>query len=131
MRADPGILLGSARFARLIGSLRVDFDVVLLDSSPVLAVVDAQILACLADTTVLLVREGRAPRACAAEAFALLTRARGIAPRVVLNAARQHEVVSPRGYGLDAYYADEVPRPVAVRQLLGPLPMSGRAAGAE
>lgn len=131
VRADPGILLASARFARLIGSLRVDFDVVLLDSSPVLAVVDAQILACLADTTVLLVREGRAPRACAAEAFALLTRARGIAPRVVLNAARQHEVVSPRGYGLDAYYADEVPRPVAVRQLLGPLPMSGRAAGAE
>jgi len=131
VRADPGILLGSARFARLIGSLRADFDVVLLDSSPVLAVVDAQILACLADTTLLLVREGQTPRACAAEAFALLTRARGIAPRVVLNAARQHEVVPPRGYGLDAYYADEAPRPVAVRRLPGPLPMSGTAATAE
>ena len=61
--ADPGMLLGSDRFARPAGGMRAEFDVVLLDSSPVLAVVDAQILACLADDAVLLVRADRTPRA--------------------------------------------------------------------
>lgn len=121
--ADPGVLLGSDRFASLLEAMRAQFDVVLLDSSPVLAVVDAQILACLADATVLLVRAGQTPGPSAAEAFALLTRARGVVPYVVLNAARQREAVPAHGQGLSAYYQEAELFRTRARRPLGALPM--------
>jgi capsular exopolysaccharide synthesis family protein len=110
LQVDSSVLLSSSWFEAMLISLRRDFDVVLLDSSPVLAVVDAQVLACMADATVLLVRAGRAPRAAVAEAHALLTQTCGAPPRVVLNAATQREEVPDYGHGLGAYYPDVGPR---------------------
>jgi Mrp family chromosome partitioning ATPase len=110
LQADPGVLIGSARFEGLLDTLRRDFDVVLLDSSPLLAVVDAQVLARLADVTVLLVRAGRTTRASVTEAHSLLASACNVPPQVVLNAARQREEVPDYGHGLGAYYPDVAPR---------------------
>jgi len=124
VRADPGVLLASARFASLLGALRAEFDVVLLDSSPVLAVVDAQILACLADTTVLLVRAGKTTGPSAAEAFALLARVSAAVPHVVLNAARQREAVPAYGHGLSAYYQDAEAPAGRSRHPAGLLPLA-------
>jgi capsular exopolysaccharide synthesis family protein len=106
---DPGVLLTSDRFEGLLATLRRDFDVVLLDSSPLLAVVDAQVLACAVDATVLLVRAGRTSCASAAEAYALLERACATPLHVVLNAARQRDEVPAYGHGLSAYYPDMEP----------------------
>lgn len=127
LQDDPGVLLMSARFEGLLDTLRRDFDVVLLDSPPLLAVVDAQVLACLADVTVLLVRAGRTTRASAAEAHALLARACNGTPQVVLNAARQREEVPDYGHGLGAYYPDVAPRKarLAARRGLLPSPDGG------
>ena len=123
VRADPGVLLASARFAGLLGALRAEFDVVLLDSSPVLAVVDAQILASLVDATILLVRAGKTSRPSVAEAFALLARVAGAEPRVVLNASRRRESVPTHGHGLSAYYDESASYPARrpVRALPTPL----------
>lgn len=109
VHADPGVLLTSERFEALLAMLRRDFDVVLLDSSPLLAVVDAQVLACAVDATVLLVRAGRTSCASAAEAYALLERACATPLHVVLNAARQRDEVPAYGHGLSAYYPDMEP----------------------
>lgn len=107
LAADPGMLLHSERFAELLVAIRESYDIVLLDSSPVLAVVDAQIISAMADATILLVRAGRTPRRSAVEAFVLLSRAAGIVPQVVLNAADRTEAVPAHGHGLGAYYLIE------------------------
>lgn len=107
LTADPGMLLHSQRFGELLAMLRRNFDVVLLDTPPVLAVVDPQIVSALADATVLLVRAGHTPKRSVLEAFALLSRATGVAPQVILNAADRSEAVPARGHGLGVYYLIE------------------------
>lgn len=54
--AAPGDVLQSARMQELIGDLVVQYDTVIIDSPPVLAVCDAHILARLADRTIMLAR---------------------------------------------------------------------------
>lgn len=105
LHVDAGMAMASGRLEVLLAGLRKEFDVVLLDSSPVLAVVDAQVLAGLVDDVVLLVRADRTSRASAAEAFALLEQG-PTPPHVVLNAVRQREEVPAYGHGLSAYYPD-------------------------
>jgi len=55
----PAELLGSQRMESLAKAWSAKYDYVLIDSPPVLAVTDAQILARLADTTLLVVRHGQ------------------------------------------------------------------------
>jgi capsular exopolysaccharide synthesis family protein len=57
----PDVVLGSARFARFLADAKANFDYVLLDSSPLLAVPDPIVLAAQADG-VLLVLDARATR---------------------------------------------------------------------
>lgn len=115
LAADPGVLLQSDRFAELLNVVHSQFDVVLLDSSPVLAVVDAQMISALADATVLLVRAGKTPRRSVIEAFTQLSRVAGIAPQVVLNGADRSELVPARGHGLGVYYLVEPAGSAALR----------------
>ncbi len=56
---SPADTLQSPMLARVIGALSENFDLVILDSPPVLAVHDAAILARTADCTVMVVRWGR------------------------------------------------------------------------
>jgi Mrp family chromosome partitioning ATPase len=58
-----GELVNSPRMAEIIQSLRQSYDVVLVDSPPLLAVSDALALAGLADMTLLVVERGRAKSA--------------------------------------------------------------------
>jgi succinoglycan biosynthesis transport protein ExoP len=58
----PAELLGSERFARLIGQLRGQFDYVLIDAPPVLLVSDPLLLAVSVDGVVLVVRAGVATK---------------------------------------------------------------------
>jgi capsular exopolysaccharide synthesis family protein len=55
---NPGQLLASPRMAELLDELRPRYDVILLDTSPLLPVADATVLAPLADGVVLVVRAG-------------------------------------------------------------------------
>lgn len=68
-------LLMSATMARLMQTLRQDYDLVLLDAPPAQAVTDARIVAGLADATVLCVRWRDTPRHVVLNALGLLEQA--------------------------------------------------------
>lgn len=55
---DPGHTLNSPRMATLFSRLREDFDLVIINSPPILAVGDAELLAAFADATILILRWG-------------------------------------------------------------------------
>ncbi len=54
----PAELLGSSMMSQLIERLKVDFDIVLFDTPPLLAVTDTQILANKCDASILLIKSG-------------------------------------------------------------------------
>ena len=68
-------LLMSATMARLLQTLRQDYDLVLLDAPPAQAVTDARIVAGLADATLFCVRWRRTPRDVVLHALELLEEA--------------------------------------------------------
>jgi receptor protein-tyrosine kinase len=55
-------LLHSRRVAELLTRLQSEFDVILIDTPPLLSMSDARVLGHLADSTVLVVRAGKTPR---------------------------------------------------------------------
>jgi capsular exopolysaccharide synthesis family protein len=55
---NPSELLGSAATNEIIEALRKQFDIVIFDMPPVVAVTDAQIMSAKVDGTILVVREG-------------------------------------------------------------------------
>lgn len=57
---NPAEFLASERMTQLLGELRVQFDVVVLDAAPILSVADATILAQSVDTTLVVVDVSRA-----------------------------------------------------------------------
>lgn len=66
---NPQDLLGSKHMASLINSLRSQYDLIVLDTPPILAVSDALILSHLVDTALFLVRWGKTPRPVVLGAF--------------------------------------------------------------
>ncbi len=66
---SPAELLGSAQMKNLLNTLANSYDLVIIDSSPVLAVSDTRVLARLADKTVFLVRWADTPREIAIAAL--------------------------------------------------------------
>jgi receptor protein-tyrosine kinase len=82
----PAELIASERFQELLGTLRDDFDAVIIDGPPVLACTDATLLAAEADETIVVLRAERTARESAARAVAELRRATESFGGVVLNA---------------------------------------------
>jgi len=64
-KEDPVAILGSERFRRFLDALKQTFDLVIFDSSPILAVAEPQILARMVDQSIVLVRWGKTPRQAA------------------------------------------------------------------
>lgn len=69
---NPAELLGSQRMAELLAELHAEFDVVIIDSPPLLAVTDAAVLGPKVDGVLLVVRTGTVERAQALRAKAAL-----------------------------------------------------------
>lgn len=69
---SPADLLSSEKMQWLIAQCREQYDLVVIDSAPVLAVTDAEVLTHLAETTVLVVRAGFTTRVSMARASSLL-----------------------------------------------------------
>lgn len=67
--STPPNLLGSDRFSKMLHALRNHYDLVILDSAPVLAVADTRALAAFADKTLFVVHWAQTPRKVAAEAL--------------------------------------------------------------
>jgi len=65
--SHPSELLNNAKFAQMIQKLSATYDLILLDSPPVMAVTDSLVLAALSDLTLLVVRAGKTNRRMAEE----------------------------------------------------------------
>ncbi len=81
----PAELLESEAMSQLMDRLKVDFDLVLFDTPPILAVADAQILANKCDGSILVVKSGSTEKEGAIRAKDILMSSRSKLLGVVLN----------------------------------------------
>lgn len=82
---NPAEMMGSRRMTALIEQLRVMYDIILIDTPPLLAVTDAQIVATKSDGVILVVDQGRVKRDIAAKAVKNLENVNARILGVVLN----------------------------------------------
>jgi polysaccharide biosynthesis transport protein len=100
---NPPDVLSSGGMETLLAQLARDFDLVVIDSPPVLAVSDALVLSRYADRTVFVVRWARTPRAAVVTALKQVRAAGADLAGVILSRVniRQH---ARYGYGDSMYY---------------------------
>ena len=100
---NPQDLLGSKQFRMLIDKLRLQYDFIVIDTPPILAVSDALILSHIVDTTMFLVRWGRTARPVALGALKSFRQNGGSLAGIVLSRVdfRKHATY---GYGDSGYY---------------------------
>lgn len=82
---NPAELLASKSMDVLIGDVKRDFDIIIIDAPPLLSVSDAQILANKCDGTVLIVNTGVVEKEAVRKAKAILSNSQSIIIGVVLN----------------------------------------------
>lgn len=82
---NPSELLGSKGMNTMLEQAKNEYDVIILDTPPVLAVTDAQILSNVADGVVLVVSSGKTETEAAKKAKELLESAKAKILGVVLN----------------------------------------------
>lgn len=82
---NPSEMLGSKSMTRLLETLKEHYDVIILDSAPLLAVTDAQILSTKADGTVLVVRAEKTKKDSVVQAKNLLDKVDANLLGIVLN----------------------------------------------
>lgn len=101
--ANPPDVLGSTQMRLLLDRLRADYDLVVLDSAPVLPVSDSRVLSRIADETVFVVRWNETPKDAAQAAIRELrlydASIAGIVLAIVDTAAQ-----AKYGYGDGGYY---------------------------
>jgi len=102
----PKDVFGSEAMDHLLDRLRASFDVVILDTAPVLAVVDTRILARKADVVAMLVRWRKTQRKAAQASLELLTETGAHVCGVVLTQVNVKEQAK-YGYGDSGYYYDQ------------------------
>lgn len=98
---NPSELLGSQQMAQVITHLKREFDMVILDTPPLLAVSDAAVLASQADGAVVVVRHGKSSKDAVGNAVASLEQINAKILGTVLNAV---PVKRGGGYGYGYAY---------------------------
>jgi capsular exopolysaccharide synthesis family protein len=82
---NPSELLGSAAMHRLLEQLRVEYDMVVFDSPPALAVTDSTVLGASTDGVIVVVRSGETEEAAAQQTMEQLRRVHARVAGAVLN----------------------------------------------
>lgn len=98
---NPAELLGSARMKALLEKLSAGFDLVILDTPPMVAATDASVLGAAADGVVLVVRAGRTDRNLGQHAVQQLA---SVGARVVGAVLNDPDAEVPRYSGYYQYY---------------------------
>ncbi|WP_223546413.1 CpsD/CapB family tyrosine-protein kinase [Priestia aryabhattai] len=88
---NPSELLASSQMAELLKEMKKQFDMIIFDTPPILAVADAQILANQVDGTILVVSSGKTEKDAALKSKELLSNAQGKLLGVVLNNRKVEE----------------------------------------
>ncbi|MBN1272583.1 MAG: polysaccharide biosynthesis tyrosine autokinase [Candidatus Aminicenantes bacterium] len=97
---NPAELLNSSRMKTFLKETKKVFDVVLLDASPVLAVIDPVILSSVAEDVVFIVQAGKTSKKPFVQAINELKRAKAKPLGVVFNEAK----MARQGYGSHYYH---------------------------
>jgi capsular exopolysaccharide synthesis family protein len=105
---NPSELLGSAKMAEILAMVAEQYDVVLLDTPPVVAVTDAVLLAPMVDSVLLILKAGETRIEMAREARDRLQNAGAKRIGVVLNEAEMQNIGDYRSY----YYNESRNKPV-------------------
>jgi capsular exopolysaccharide synthesis family protein len=103
--ANPMDLLGSKAMAELVGRLREEADVVILDSPSLLAVADAQVLSAYADAVLLVVARGRSSKGEVRQALRIFERNRAHLLGFVMTGVAQRVPWSYRRYSKTGFRA--------------------------
>ncbi|MFH5835119.1 CpsD/CapB family tyrosine-protein kinase [Proteiniclasticum sp. C24MP] len=82
---NPSELLGSKRNRALLSRLREDYDTIILDTPPLLAVTDAQVLTTISDGTIIVAQHGVTKKDEILQAKGLLEKVKGNILGVVLS----------------------------------------------
>ena len=101
--APTADLLSGPALANLFEQLKRDYEMIVIDTAPVLAVAETRAVAALADATLFLVRWSKTPKQASAAALDLLINAGAFVAGVCLtqvNLAQQARL----GYGDKLYY---------------------------
>ncbi|MGB8363045.1 MAG: GumC family protein [Rhizomicrobium sp.] len=103
IRGNPPDLLGSAAMERLLAGLKAEFDMVIIDSAPLLPVNDTKILARLVDAIAFVVRWEKTPREAVTNAVRMLVDIGAPVAGVVMTRAdtKRYRYYS---YGYQSYY---------------------------
>ena len=106
---NPSELLGSPAMREIIEEAKGDFDMIVIDSPPVLAVTDASVLSSLVDGTVVVVRVGKTARDAVRRGVAQLRVVNGRVLGAVLNDVDFRSGVYYGGYGYyyHKFYGEE------------------------
>jgi len=122
---NPSELLGSSAMRDLLEEAKASFDMVVIDSPPVLAVTDASVISSVVDGTIVVVRVGKTARDAVRRAVGQLRVVNGRVLGAVLNDVDFRSGVYYGGYGYyyHRYYGEEG----ASGQSGGPLRRWGRA----
>lgn len=120
---NPAELLGSRRMQEILGRVREQADIVIIDSPPVSAVSDALILASQADGVLLVVKSGKTSRTVAKKALSTLRQAKIHLVGAVYNGVTEQESDYTYDYAYSYYETEESPAPAQ------PLLMNGYTNG--
>ncbi|MCR8660652.1 CpsD/CapB family tyrosine-protein kinase [Paenibacillus endoradicis] len=82
---NPSELLGSNQLVKVINGLKQIYDIIIIDTPPLLAVTDAQLVASICDGVILVVDSGQVKRSAAIDAKQKLDRVNAKILGVVLN----------------------------------------------
>lgn len=106
---NPAELLGSKSMEKLLGLVREQYDLVLIDASPTVAVADPVILAGKCDGVIVVVRAGYTKQGVLVEANDLLKKAEATILGTVLNDSSTGGGVYAKGYHnyYHQYYEEE------------------------
>ena len=113
---NPGELLSSQRARDLIAELAANFDVVIVDSAPILPVADSLALAGAVDAVLFVTQSRRATRRNIVEALERLGRVHAPVVGIVLNQAKKGGGAGSYVYGYGGYgqaYGSSASIPVA------------------
>lgn len=111
--SNPAKFLSSERFSNLLLDLSKEFDVIILDTPPVLLVPDSQIVSALADGAILVVKNGKTTIKALKETLVTLQRASVNLIGAVLNEVRTKD--SLYGYGAGYTYGADISKRVVRR----------------
>ena len=121
---NPSEILGSHGMVNLIESMRTRFDMIIIDTPPLLPVTDAAVTSVLADGVVLVVRYGKTTRHQVTAAVRALETVEATILGSVLNMAKTRR--SGRD-GYDSYrrYTDDTAAPVLHSEVVHVVPANG------